>query len=909
MVELRTLGTLAVTLRDGRTPSPSAMQPRRLALLVCIARSGERGIARDRLATMFWPDADEEAARRGVTQSLYGLRTGLDEAELILGVQELRLNPDVARCDVIEFESALAARQDERAATLFAGPFLDGFRVPNAPEFDRWMEETRSTLSGRHEAVLERLAKRATEGGDHLAAADWWRRRATGDPLNARVAVELMRALAASGDRSGALAHARVHGALVEQELGVAPDASVLRAIETLRETPLDTRTITPPFVPPAEPVPAALSAPASTLPSPAADVVPTVVVPAATPPVVPATTQVTTPMGQPRRKISGALALAGAALLVAAVAFGGRGWLQRSSETLHLGAPQRVSFDEGLELDADISPDGTQVAYVAGETGSLRLYVRQRGGSRAVPVLNELAYTSTGDLRRPRWSPDGQQLLYQGGRGIWTVPALGGTPRPLVEVPESPNAEAAYATWSPDGKSIAWVLDDTLFTGAIDAIGDRRNWQAHDARGEMHSLSWSPDGTWIAFVVGNVAFLYRALGNLAPSEVRLTRARCDIRRERCRSQTLLEPKSLQQSPVWRSPSELLYVSGEGGVRDIFAITVNPDGTRDGSPRRVTTGSDAASVTVAADGNTIAYSTLRFTSNVWSLALDRPTPLALNDAVRVTSGVQSVEGLDVTADGTMLVFDADRAGQQDIFTLPLNEGHAARTEADRIVDAPADDFHPVWSPDGRWIAYYTFRDGVRRAAVVSSQGGSPQLVHPDGENLEQYSPLWTRDGAALVYSRRLPTITQLFEARRLGDRSWAPERQVTTLGGTEASFADDGRVAYYANPTDMWMMDSTRMEATRRPIMPRADGSTHGLTVQFARISADGRTLLVKGNDAKGHGFWVCPLASGPPRLIVRLDDTQRPSVRAEFATDGRYLYFTRMERQADIWSVDLQKQ
>lgn len=78
--------------------------------------------------------------------------------------------------------------------------------------------------------------------------------------------------------------------------------------------------------------------------------------------------------------------------------------------------------------------------------------------------------------------------------------------------------------------------------------------------------------------------------------------------------------------------------------------------------------------------------------------------------------------------------------------------------------------------------------------------------------------------------------------------------------------------------------------------------------MQIARISADGRTLLLKGDDAKGHGFWAFPLAGGAPRLIVRLDDARRPSDRPEFATDGRYLYFTRTERQADVWSVELQQ-
>jgi hypothetical protein len=52
--------------------------------------------------------------------------------ELPLGVQELRLDTDVASCDVLDFEAAIADRNHERAADLYGGAFLDGFRVPGA---------------------------------------------------------------------------------------------------------------------------------------------------------------------------------------------------------------------------------------------------------------------------------------------------------------------------------------------------------------------------------------------------------------------------------------------------------------------------------------------------------------------------------------------------------------------------------------------------------------------------------------------------------------------------------------------------------------------------------------------------------------------------------------------------------
>ena len=216
----------------------AATQPRRLAVLALIACSGDRGITRDRLIALMWPDAPEESARRSLAQALHALRRDLGQEELFLGVQELRLNPDVASCDAVQFEAALSGRELERAAGLYGGPFADGFRVPGAAELERWIEEERSRLAHRYVDALERLARRAHQQGDAVAAVGWWRRIASLDPLNARVAVELMRTLAAAGERHAALQHARIYEALVEQELALEPDRQVVELAEELRSQP-----------------------------------------------------------------------------------------------------------------------------------------------------------------------------------------------------------------------------------------------------------------------------------------------------------------------------------------------------------------------------------------------------------------------------------------------------------------------------------------------------------------------------------------------------------------------------------------------------------------------------------------------------------------------------------------------
>ena len=250
MIRIRTLGGLSAS-RDDQGPSGAAIQPRRLAVLALVARTGDRGITRERLLALLWPDAEAEAGRRALSQALHTLRVDLVD-DLFLGVQELRLNLAAARCDVLDFEAALAGREWERAAAAYGGPFLHGFRLAGAAEFDRWMEEEQTHLAHRYTEVLERLAEVSAERGDPAAAVNWWRKRAALDPLNARVTVELMRALAAAGERHSAVQQARIYQSLLGQQPDLEPDPAVAQELEALRRTLAE-----PPPPPPSHAAPA----------------------------------------------------------------------------------------------------------------------------------------------------------------------------------------------------------------------------------------------------------------------------------------------------------------------------------------------------------------------------------------------------------------------------------------------------------------------------------------------------------------------------------------------------------------------------------------------------------------------------------------------------------------------------
>jgi DNA-binding SARP family transcriptional activator/tetratricopeptide (TPR) repeat protein len=226
VLQLITLGGLSLRREDPASAEVST-QPRRLALLALIGAAGERGVTREKVLGLLWPDVEEERARSILSQALYALKRDLGREDLFLDTPELRLNPAALSCDRGAFLAAVAGGRLEEAVGLYAGPFLDGVYVKGAGEFERWVEDERGTLARKYTDALEQLARAADERRDHAAAVKWWRALATHHPLSARYATGYMQALTAAGDRAGALRHARIHAELVNQELGASADHSI----------------------------------------------------------------------------------------------------------------------------------------------------------------------------------------------------------------------------------------------------------------------------------------------------------------------------------------------------------------------------------------------------------------------------------------------------------------------------------------------------------------------------------------------------------------------------------------------------------------------------------------------------------------------------------------------------------
>lgn len=232
LASLKLLGGVSIETQEGPLAGRAA-QRRRLALLALLAASG--GMGREKLIAYLWPDADSERGRHLLSDSVYRINQALGGEAVLAAGDELRLRPELLAADVAEFEALVDEGKHGDAVALYRGPFLDGFFLDGAPEFERWAERERERLSRLYAAGLESLAEGSEREGDLRRAAEWWYRLAAHDPFSPRVALRLMRALDAAGERAAALQHARVHEALFRQEFGAEPGPEVAALAERLR--------------------------------------------------------------------------------------------------------------------------------------------------------------------------------------------------------------------------------------------------------------------------------------------------------------------------------------------------------------------------------------------------------------------------------------------------------------------------------------------------------------------------------------------------------------------------------------------------------------------------------------------------------------------------------------------------
>jgi DNA-binding SARP family transcriptional activator len=223
--------------RVERGGAPVAFDTRKAVALLAHLALADRPRPRDVLAELLWPEHDAEHARGALRRTLSTLRSAIG-AEALESTRDrvaLLTGPEL-EVDVHRFRALTAGGDLEAAVALFRGDFLEGFGLRDAPAFEDWQRGEADALRRELATALGRLVDAREAAGDHAGALAHARRRLALDPLHEPAHRALIRLLALTGDRAGALAQYRECVRTLSRELGVPPLEETTRLYEAISE-------------------------------------------------------------------------------------------------------------------------------------------------------------------------------------------------------------------------------------------------------------------------------------------------------------------------------------------------------------------------------------------------------------------------------------------------------------------------------------------------------------------------------------------------------------------------------------------------------------------------------------------------------------------------------------------------
>ncbi|MCB0131293.1 MAG: winged helix-turn-helix domain-containing protein, partial [Caldilineaceae bacterium] len=240
------LGPFQVTL-DGK-PVTTFESAKARALLAFLATEAEHAHSRETLAELLWPERPPGAALADLRHALANLRKALSDATaqppfLLITQTTLQFNTaSDATIDVVDFVallkhgSAATVADCQTALTMLHGPFLDGFKLSDSPQFEEWMVVTAEQVAHLARQASGRLADDCEEHGDYVQAAVWTRQQLALEPWNEEVHQRLIRQLASSGQRSVALHQYDICCRMLAVELGVEPQPATQALVAAIRD-------------------------------------------------------------------------------------------------------------------------------------------------------------------------------------------------------------------------------------------------------------------------------------------------------------------------------------------------------------------------------------------------------------------------------------------------------------------------------------------------------------------------------------------------------------------------------------------------------------------------------------------------------------------------------------------------
>ena len=538
----------------------------------------------------------------------------------------------------------------------------------------------------------------------------------------------------------------------------------------------------------------------------------------------------------------------------------------------------ERLTDFPGSEVDAAISNDGQQVAFLADRDSVFDAFSMRVGSGQFVNLTGgKLPQLFNEDVRNIGFTPDGAHVWMRvaditSAPNVFLVPTSGGVAEPFI-------SKAVMASWSPDGSKIAYhetTPADPIFLTDSAGRNPRRIFIA-DPGVHNHYLAWSPDGRFIYFTHG-----------LPPDEMDIWR----IPSTGGQAERITSHHSRVSHPVLLDAHTLLYsaVADDGTGPWLYLMDLG-----DRVPRRVTEGvehyiSIAAAAEKAGQPRRLVAAVSNPTVQLWSAPITAGIA-GESSAVRITlptaraaaprfggdtslwymasrSGADGlwrfsggkanelwnssrgavVGAAAISPDGKTVCFPIRRQGRSTLYCMAA-DGTGARAVAESLDVRGA----ASWSPDGKWIAVAAEEGKGARLFKVPVAGGSPvRLVDSVSSN-----PAWSPDGRFILYSGTP-------RARN------APVKAVTP----------DGK----AFPFPQLSVDR--------------DGDSY-------RFLPDGKQLVVKQGGFRRQDFWLLDLASGARRQITRLKPGESIQ-RFDVTPDGKRVVFERVWENSDIVLIEL---